>query len=387
VLTSPGPSSRFDEPSTPLSEVTFVVLDLETTGTAPGLDEITEVGAVKYRGGEVLGSFETLVNPGAPIPPVVSVLTGITERMVLPAPCVEEVLPALLEFVGGAVIVGHNIRFDISFLDAAVTRRGGTPLENPRVDTLGLARRLLHGEVDDLRLGTVARHLRAVVEPCHRARADADATAEVFHALLERAGTFGVLALDDLLALPRVRMHPTTSKLRLTAGVPRRRGVYRFRGRDGTVLFVGRADNLRAGVRAHFRGDRRVVPQLVRETEAVDWIECDHELEAAVHEVRLVRRFAPRFNRTGPGARRGAFLKLTRREAFPRLAVVHAEREDGALYFGPVGSASAARALKEAIEAAVPLRRCTTRLPRGACRAGGLGSRRPLPLQRPRHRA
>jgi DNA polymerase-3 subunit epsilon len=367
VLTSPAVPGRFDDLATPLSAVTFAVLDLETTGTSPAVDRITEVGAVKYRTGERLGTFETLVNPGVPIPPFISVLTGITERLVLPAPGIDEVLPALLEFVGGAVIVGHNIRFDISFLDAALARRGAPPLDNPRADTLGLSRRLVHDEVDDLKLATLARHLRVGIEPCHRAQADAEATAEVFHALLERAGTFGVLALDDLLALPAVRMHPTTSKLRLTARTPRRPGVYRFRGRAGETLYVGRAANLRTEVRSHFRGSRTRVPQLLREVESIDWVECTDELEAAVREARLIHRLAPRFNRAGP-TRRPAYLKLTLAEPFPRLAVVQARRDDGSLTVGPFTSAASARALRSAIEAALPIRRCTTRLGRAPAR-------------------
>src|SRR5204863_937027 len=106
-------------------------------------------------------------------------------------------------------------------------------------------------DVPDLRLSTLARHLRVPTEPCHRALADAAATAEVFHSLLERAGTLGVLGLDDLLALPRLRAHPSSNTLRLTARAPRAPGVYRFRSRTGEVLFVGRASNLRTRIRAH----------------------------------------------------------------------------------------------------------------------------------------
>ena len=111
----------FDDLGTPLHDVTFVVLDLETTGgSATSGDAITEVGAAKYRGGECLGTFATLVNPGRPIPPAITYLTGITEAMVLPAPRIDEVLPAFLEFAGDAVLVGHNVRFDMSFLQAAM---------------------------------------------------------------------------------------------------------------------------------------------------------------------------------------------------------------------------------------------------------------------------
>src|SRR5688500_4376816 len=100
----------FDDLGTPLHQVTFCVVDLETTGGSPASCAITEVGAVKLRGGECLGTFQTLVNPGGPIPPAITVLTGITEAMVLPAPSVATVLPPLLEFLSGTVLVGHNVR-------------------------------------------------------------------------------------------------------------------------------------------------------------------------------------------------------------------------------------------------------------------------------------
>ena len=349
--------ASFDDLGTPLSEVTFVVLDLETTGASPNDCAITEVGAVKYRGGELLGRFETLVNPGVAIPPFITVLTGITEAMLLPAPRIDEVLPPLLEFIGGSVIVGHNIRFDISFLDAALAGHGYPKLEQRRVDTIGLARRLVRDEVPDLKLGTLARHLRVSVSPCHRAFADAAATAEVLHALLERAGTFGVLGLDDLLALPSIRAHPSASKLRLTARLPRRPGVYLMKDRGGRILYVGKATNLRARVRSYFGGDdRKKVPQLLRETEAIDWIECPHELEASVRELRLIQELQPRFNRQGkrcrddfvreadphravPAPHRGADREA-RRQPLPRPVLLHPRRAHGARGGGDRGTAA-----------------------------------------------
>jgi DNA polymerase III subunit epsilon len=193
--------------ATPLSEVTFVVIDLETTGTTPGQSRVIEVGAAKYRGGECLGTFQTLVNPGCAVPPFVVVLTGITDGLVLPAPAIEEVLPSLLEFVGDSVLVGHHLRFDTSFLDIALATAGRPQLGQARVDTLALARLLLAGEVPDRRLSTLARFFGTAAQPTHRALDDALATAEVFHGLLERAAGFGVLALEDLVAfqarLPR----------------------------------------------------------------------------------------------------------------------------------------------------------------------------------------
>ncbi|MBV8959273.1 MAG: endonuclease, partial [Actinobacteria bacterium] len=159
----------FEDLGTPLHEVTFVVLDLETTGGSPLQCAITEVGAVKLRGGECLGTLQTLVNPGVPIPPDIVYLTGITEAMVIPAPPIAEVLPAIVEFLRGAVLVGHNVRFDVAFLQAALKQCGWPPLDMPIVDTCALARRLLSEEVHNHRLQTLATHFRTRATPVHRA--------------------------------------------------------------------------------------------------------------------------------------------------------------------------------------------------------------------------
>jgi DNA polymerase III subunit epsilon len=285
---------------TPLFDVTFVVVDLETTGCAPGSDAITEIGALKLCGGELLGRLETLVNPGVPIPPMITVLTGITGAMVFPAPRIDEVLPQFLEFARDAVVVGHNIRFDVSFLDAALVALGYPRLRNRRVDTIALARRLTGDDVPNLRLETLARHFRTTVEPVHRAYADAAATAEVLHALLEHAGTFGVFGLDDLLAVPRMRAHPSAAKLALTARLPRAPGVYVLRDRDRRVLYVGSATNLRTRVRSYFASNhRRALPQLVRELASIEHRVCESVLEAEIRARRLTEELQPRFNANG----------------------------------------------------------------------------------------
>ncbi|MBW3613744.1 MAG: DEDD exonuclease domain-containing protein [Actinobacteria bacterium] len=355
----------FDDLGQPLAEVTFVVVDLETTGGSPSDCRITEVGAVKFRGGEYLGSFQTLVNPETPIPPQIVYLTGITEAMVGPAPPIDAVLPALAEFIGNAVIVGHNVRFDLGFLRANLRRLGYRALTNPFVDTCSLARRLIREEVANCKLATLARHFRTAAEPCHRALDDAKATAEVFHALVERAAGLGVLALDDLLALPTTAAHPQASKLRWVAALPRKPGVYLFRDGRGEVLYVGRATDLRRRVRSYFAGDdRRKIAGLLREAQGLDHVVCAHDLEAAVLEVRLIHQHLPRYNRQVKAWRRYAYLKLTLGEPFPRLAVVRVARSgDGALYLGPLPSSAAAKLVAEAVESVVPLRRCAARPP------------------------
>jgi DNA polymerase-3 subunit epsilon len=351
----------FDDLGAPLHEVPFCILDLETTGGSPADCEITEVGAVKYVGGELVGTFETLVNPGAPIPPTITVLTGITEAMVVQAPDIAEVLPSLIEFIGNAVIVGHNVRFDMSFLNAAARRLGYGRIPNPTSDTLGLARRLVRDEIRRLGLRSLAAHFRSPVTPNHRALADAQATAHVFWSLLERAGTLGVTHLEDLLRLPTARGAPHYAKIELTERLPRRPGVYMFRDRDGNLVYVGKAKNLRTRVRSYFYGDdRRTVGQMLRDLADIEFRVCGTEIEAEITELRLIHANAPRYNRRSRPPKTSHYVKLTD-ERFPRLSIVRALRDDGCLYLGPYRSHRTANHVVAALWDAVPIRRCMTR--------------------------
>lgn len=352
----------FDDLGTPLADVTFCVVDLETTGGNAAECGITEIGAVKLRGGECLGTFQTLVNPGCAIPPEITVLTGITEAMVYPAPRIESVLPALLEFIGDAVIVGHNVRFDLSFLQAALERDQRPRLTNTSIDTVALARRLVRDEVPNCKLGTLAERLRLDHRPNHRALDDALTTGDLLHVLIERAGGLGVTGLDDLLVLPKMAGHAQASKLRLTDDLPRAPGVYLFRNAQGDVLYVGKATNLRARVRSYFSGDeRRKIGTMLRETARIDHVTHPHPLAAAVHEIRLIHEHLPPYNRRSKDWGRYVYVKLTLGEAFPRLSIVKQPRDDGALYLGPLSSRSTAQRVVDAIHTSVPLRRCTGR--------------------------
>ena len=365
----------FDDLSTPLFDVTFCVLDLETTGGSPANCEITEIGAVKYRGGELLGSFQTLVDPGQAIPPSITILTGITHAMVFDAPRIESALPMFLEFIGDAIVVGHNVRFDLSFLNAAAIRLGYGHLENKSVDTAALARRLIRPEVRNLRLQTLADHFRSPVRPVHRALDDARATAHVLHGLLERVGSLGVTNLDDLLQLPTARGSAHYSKIKLTENLPRRPGIYIFRDRQSTPIYVGKATNIRTRVRSYFYGDkRRTIANLMKELHSVDHQVCETVLEAEVTELRLIHAHRPRYNRRSRPPKSSHFVKVTD-ERFPRLSVVRTLKDDGISYLGPFRSKRAAYLVMTAIWDAHPIRRCRTPAGsrEGKCAAAQLG--------------
>jgi len=195
--------ATIDDLGRPLAQTTFVVLDLETSGGAPHLGaHITEIGAVKVRGGEVLGKFQTFVNPETPIPSFITALTGITDQMVSSSPRIAEAFPVLLEFLGSeneTVFVAHNAPFDLSFLKAAAISGQYRWPKYKVIDTAKLARRVLsRDEVVNCKLATLAEFFNTTVSPTHRALDDALATVDVLHALLGRVGSMGITTLEEL---------------------------------------------------------------------------------------------------------------------------------------------------------------------------------------------
>jgi DNA polymerase III subunit epsilon len=346
------------EEGIPLAEVTFCVVDLETTGGSPADSRITEIGAVKYRGGERIGVFETLVNPGVPIPRFITHLTGIDDLAVAGAPPIEWTLPSFSEFAGGCVFVAHNARFDFTFVNAALTRLDYDPIPPPPVCTARLARRVVWPDVPNVRLATLAQYFRTAVKPTHRALADAEACAEVLHGLLELGGRLGILTLGDLHAAVRARGRPNFGKVRLADALPHAAGVYLFKGRDGRVLYVGKSKDLRARVKSYFYGDpRKKIEDLLTEASEVEGIACHSELEALVLEARLIRASEPKYNRRGKTWRGYAYLKIDLAEAYPRIKVVGEPKGD-AMFIGPFPSSKRARLAKDALEDVFPIRRC-----------------------------
>ncbi|MGN6472554.1 MAG: DEDD exonuclease domain-containing protein [Mycobacteriales bacterium] len=374
-----GVQSTFDELGTPLAEVTFVIVDLETTGGSPASSAITEIGAVKVRGGELLGEFQTLVNPGMSVPPFIAVLTGITDSMVATAPRLSTVLPMFLDWAAGSILVAHNAPFDMGFLRAGATSLGLTWPGFDSVDTARLARRVLtRDEAPDCKLSTLSRLFRTDTTPCHRALADARATTEVLHGLLERLGNLGIRTHEELVSFTGLATAAQRRKRYLADGLPVGPGVYVFKDSRGRPLYIGRSRNVRARVRQYFVASepRTRMAEMVGIAESVEAIACAHPLEAEVRELRLIAEHKPRYNRRSRFPEKSSWLKLTD-ELFPRLALVRRVADDGATYLGPFGSARAAQAAMAAVHEAVPLRQCTQRItparPTPACVLAGMG--------------
>jgi len=194
----------------PLHEVVFVILDLETSGAAPSTGAgITEIGAVKVRGGEIIGEFQTFVNPQHGLSEFITSLTGITDDMLANAPKIKSVLPDFFEFLGShkeTVLVAHNAPFDLGFLKAAATKHQYPWPPYPVIDTVRIARSVLdRDEVPNCKLSTLATFFGATTSPTHRALDDARATVDVLHGIFERLGTFEVTTLHELINFKRKR--------------------------------------------------------------------------------------------------------------------------------------------------------------------------------------
>jgi DNA polymerase III epsilon subunit family exonuclease len=281
-----------------LEDATYVVVDLETTGLRPGSSQICEIGAVRVRGFELEDEFETLVNPGQAMGPGVAALTGLSDRQLRGAPPPSVAVSRFLAWAGDAVLVAHNARFDLSFLDRETERLTGSRIASPVVDTVPLARRLLGGRVPRASLAQLAYFLGTSVQPCHRALPDAQATAEVLLALIGLAQERGARTVSDLVGLAATQRRRVWDKRRLAFGAPARPGVYLFHDRNGQLLYVGRARDLRARLRSYFRSERQrpAVEAALGAVERIEWRVLGSELEAALEELRLIRELRPPAN-------------------------------------------------------------------------------------------
>ncbi len=225
---------------------TYVALDLETTGTDPARDTVIEIGAVKFRGDEVLDEFHALVHPGRPIPHEVTVLTGIRDEDVADAPRLTSVLPRLASFVGDRVLVGHSVDQDLAFL-----RRFGILQQNRYLDTFKLAS-VLAPDARRYSLEALASMLGFPPPLSHRALDDARTVHRLFMALLDRATALSPALLEELIRLGERAGWPLTEFFRLAL----RRVAQRSPTRLSAPAWPRSGDSRREALSSPFRPTR-----------------------------------------------------------------------------------------------------------------------------------
>ncbi len=350
--------------ATPVGEATFCVLDIETTGGAPGRSKITEIAAVRLRGGQIIDRFETLVDPCRSIPAPITRITGITDALLVGQPRIEEALERFVAFVGDDVMVAHNAPFDFRFLNYERFRIAGRYFTQPWLDTLVIARRLLKRRLDRFDLGTLAEWADTAVRPSHRALPDAEATAEILVLLLDLLAERGHTTLERAVGYGQGGGARYAHKLALAEDLPQSPGVYIMRDRDGEPLYVGKARNIRRRVRSYFGPQgrhSRLVARALEGVARIDHEETGSELGALLRETALLRELRPPCNSRGVTTTGRRYIKLTLTDEYPRLLVVSDVRDDGSAYYGPIRTERLARSALDALHALYPIQMCHPR--------------------------
>jgi DNA polymerase III epsilon subunit family exonuclease len=184
--------------STSVSDTTFTAFDFETTGLEPALHRIVEFGAAKFKAGQVIDTFEALVNPGVAIDGDAGKVSGITNEMVQDKPSVESMLAPFSEFIAGSVLIAHNAAFDVGFLRAALDAAGLPPVKNLIIDTQVLAQKAFP-RLKSYSLQNLVTELNIPQGNAHRALDDAIMCMKLFLACADELSFMGEISLEEVL--------------------------------------------------------------------------------------------------------------------------------------------------------------------------------------------
>ncbi len=351
-------------------EFHLVIADTETTGIHALRNRIIEIAALKVKQGESRKMFSHLMDPGLSIPHRITSITGITSAMVFGQPTAEEIMPLFRDFLGDAVFVAHNIRFDLSFINAEFQRIGLEEMDNSGLCTLRLARRLLP-RLRSKSLGNLAKFFRIPPDGRHGASRDVEITTEVLERLSQIAiDDHGVTAIEELIEMQArtyakvnpFSRHVVAIKRDILPELPDTPGVYFMKDGRGKVLYVGKAKNLSQRVSSYFSAIEAHPPrirQLISRVRNVTWSTTETELHALIDESREIKVLDPPLNRAQKKYISRPYLALSILEDFPRLTVQVIVRDDGSEYFGPLTSRSQARTIVEIVERYFIIRNCS----------------------------
>ncbi len=347
-----------------LSDTTFSVVDVETTGSAAANDRIIEFAAYKVHNGKIVDGYSSLVNPGRHIPNFIRNMTGISNEMVYGAPSFREISVSVSQFLEGTVFVAHNSQFDYGFVRNELAR-SGLDLEIPQLCTRKLSSRIFP-HLQRKALDHVCRHLGIKIGGRHRAYGDARATAHLLIELLELISErHEVVNLDELLRFQnvpyRLDKHNNQNVFKKAmVAAPNAPGVYKVFNSDDEIVYVGKAKNLKMRLASYLTEnakDAEKVRRMMREASKIELETTSSELHALLKELHLIRQFRPAFNSQLVNSRRFPFIRLTTDRRFDRLDIVYELEEEGR-YYGPFGSSFIAEQVLYAADKYFKLVKC-----------------------------
>ena len=351
-------------------DIPFVVCDVETTGSNPIANSITEISCVTTIAGEINSEFSSLVNPHQTIPHYIVQMTGITDQMAFLAPEAAEIMPQVKSILSqpDAVFVAHNVAFDWSFVYNSMIKTNIEAIEIPKLCTLKLARRLLP-QNKKANVGALAKYFNIAINNRHRAYADAIATAKILNELLLIAESeHNINNIEELLKFQNV----ATKQFKIPAknykqfadslkDLPSEPGVYYFHDKKGSIIYVGKAKSLKERVNSYFTGisSSQKITKLLKNVFKISWECTDTELSALLLESKEIKRIKPKFNTLDKAYKSYSFIKIPKNSNYPILEITDRIEPDGAEYFGPFNSEYFAQEIIYIINKRFQLRKCS----------------------------
>lgn len=340
------------------------VLDLETTGMSPLYSRIIEIGIVKIKDLKITNSYRTFVNPGIEIPYPITKLTGIKTEHVSNAPFIDEILPDIQNFLGDSILCGHNLQFDLGFLNAAFRNYGYEKISNPVLCTLKLARKLCP-ELTSKSLGSVVDHFGIVHKNVHRALGDATVTAKV---LLKMIPTLKdekkLITVSDIINyqfIPLTKQYLFIKKKLINdlMKLPDLPGVYFFKDAKQKIIYIGKAKSLKNRVKSYFSSNAlRKTRKIIKQASHIHYEITNSELSALIAEAELIKVYKPQYNVQLKKFTQTYFIKLNKTHEFPRPEITKKFDFDGCDYFGPYNKIDTVNSLHILLNKAFTLREC-----------------------------
>lgn len=298
----------------------YAIIDVETTGGMPRRDKITEIAILIHDGTKIIDQFDTLINPERSIPAEITRITGITNEMVQDAPKFYEVAKDIIEILEKTIFVAHNVRFDYSFIKEEFGQLGFT-FTKRQLCTVKLTRRAFPG-LDSYSLGNLIRHFGISVNNRHRALDDTIATSEIFTTILqEKVGDEEIKEMINL-GIKESQL-PKGISIEGLHHLPETPGVYYFYNKDGRVVYVGKAKNIKSRVFQHFNKITTKAAKIYRSVDSITFEETGNELAALLLEVKEIKELQPEINKAMRRKDFQYFLgKTTDNDGFPFLEVL-----------------------------------------------------------------
>lgn len=309
----------------------YAVVDIETTGGHPSGNGITEISILVHDGEKVVDAYETLINPDQYIPDYIQSLTGISNEMVTDAPRFAEVAEKIYGMLHDKIFVAHNVNFDFSFVRYQL-EQSGFQLKSKKLCTVRMSRKILPGH-SSYSLGKLCNALHINLNNRHRAGGDAAATAILLTMLLENDKE-NIIGQSLHKASKEQALPPNLSKSYIDA-LPATPGVYYFKDQKGTIIYIGKAINLKKRVCSHFAGNKinRQRQEFLKNIYQVDFTVCGTELMALILEATEIQKHWPENNRALKRyEQKYALYSFEDQKGYMRIGIDKYKKNNNALY-------------------------------------------------------